>query len=290
MKKLVVAAAVAALGFVGAASAADMPTKAPAYKAPAVPPVSHWTGWYVGLNAGAGWGNNRIDNSFTQGPCVGIIAAACTSLTSTFNSLLPPQFSTGNKVGFLGGGQIGYNWQIAPVWVTGIEADIQGANLSRNASFANGPVPLPGFTFDTVALAGTASQKIDWLGTLRARLGLLPVDTLLVYATGGLAYGHTQTAASFSGAIVGPIDFFPGATALSQSNTRAGWTVGGGLEWMFAPRWSVKGEYLFYDLGHVTLNQTLTLASAGGPSDSFNVQSRVHYNGNIARAGINYHF
>jgi outer membrane immunogenic protein len=113
---------------------------------------------------------------------------------------------------------------------------------------------------------------------------------LLVYATGGLAYGRVQTDASFSAQTFNNgLQLTTGSTAISQSDTRAGWTVGGGLEWMFAPQWSVKAEYLYYDLGTVALNQTLNLV---GPNRNIfdNIQSVAHYKGNIARAGLNYKF
>jgi outer membrane immunogenic protein len=127
---------------------------------------------------------------------------------------------------------------------------------------------------------------------LRGRLGWTPTPPLLVYATGGLAYGHVQTDASFSGqTFFSGTQLITGSTAISQSDTRAGWTVGGGLEWMFAPQWSVKAEYLYYDLGTVTLNQTFTLLGIGNPRNiNDNIQSVAHYRGNIARAGLNYKF
>jgi len=111
--------------------------------------------------------------------------------------------------------------------------------------------------------------------------------------TGGLAYGHIQTGASLSEqAFVGGVLNSSGSTAILQSDTRAGWTAGGGLEWMFAPQWSVKGEYLYYDLGTVSLDQTLVVLSAITPSSFLkdNVQSAAHYRGNIARVGLNYRF
>jgi outer membrane immunogenic protein len=137
---------------------------------------------------------------------------------------------------------------------------------------------------------GTANQKIDWFGTLRGRVGWLPVNALLVYATGGLAYGHVRTNIAFSEHIeqgANPID---GSTAISQSSTRLGWTAGAGLEWMFAPRWSVKGEYLYYDLGSVTLNQTMVVSAVAIPRIGLAIQSEAHYKGNIARLGVNYRF
>jgi outer membrane immunogenic protein len=236
------------------------------------------------LNAGGGWQTATIDNSvlsnsFNTG----------SAIVPAFNAAIPRQFNT-HPSGFIGGGQIGYNYQFAPNWVAGLEADFQGANIKSTASATNAALDVAG---GLLTVAGTGSQEIDWFGTLRGRLGWLPVDPLLVYATGGLAYGHVQTDVSFLG-VRSPngnplLASANGSSAISQSDTRAGWTLGGGLEWMFAPRWTVKAEYLHYDLGTETLNQTLVLNSSVG-FISANIQSASHYRGDIVRAGLNYRF
>ena len=270
------------------AFAADMAIKAP----PPPAPVYSWTGWYIGLNAGGGWRSNTINNSFTQGACSGPSSSPseCATVFSVFNSALPGQFDI-HPSGFIGGGQVGYNYQ-SGAFVWGVETDFQGANIKGNASTtASVPFTFPG----SLVTAGTGSEKIDWFGTLRGRLGWTPTPPLLVYATGGLAYAHVQTGAAFS--LQTSFPFFgqtgSGSTAILQSDTLAGWTVGGGLEWMFAPHWSVKGEYLYYDLGTVSFNQTLGVVGQGVSVGDFfggNIQSAVHYRGNIARAGLNYKF
>lgn len=285
-------AAVAVFGFASVASAADPSVKAqPPLSSPS---VYSWSGFYAGLNAGGGWGNTTIDNSMTPGTC-SQGPQACPSFFGALNTYVPAQFDT-HPSGFIGGGQIGYNYQIMPNWVAGLEADFQGADIKGAANASNSApivlVAVPETPIFTLTAAGR--QKIDWFGTVRGRLGWLPINSLLVYATGGLAYGHVQTGVSFSGNIpttsIIPLN---GSSAVSQSKTLAGWTVGGGLEWMFAPRWSVKGEYLYYDLGTVILNQTtnyvLTLI---GPAFFYNanMQSAAHYRGNIARIGLNYKF
>lgn len=249
---------------------------------PPPPQVYSWTGWYIGLNAGGGWGNTNIDNNTTVSNCVAFLPAVCSLLSSS----VPTQFDT-NPQGFIGGGQIGYNWQINS-YVLSVETDFQGSTIKGSQTVSN--VRL--FFGAPFTVAGTGSQEIDWFGTLRGRLGWLVTDALLVYATGGLAYGHVQTEASFS-VNAPPIGFGKtvGSSTLSQSDTRAGWTVGGGLEWMFAPRWSVKAEYLYYDLGTVSFNQLLTAVDTAGPGISVSaIRSDAHYRGNIARAGVNYHF
>ena len=164
------------------------------------------------------------------------------------------------------------------------------ANIKGDASGANTLV-VAGFPDNPITVSGTGSQKIDWFGTLRGRVGWVPVSPLLVYATGGLAYGHAETDASFVSHI--PSVMFgnvTGATAVSDGDTRAGWTIGGGLEWMFAPQWSIKGEYLYYDLGTASIDQRLTTFGAGILAHMANIHSEAHYHGNIARVGVNYKF
>ena len=276
-------AAVALVGLASVATAADMPVKAPVYKAAPVVAAPNWTGWYLGLNAGGGW-ENTIHNSVTSNSCFAPLN--CGFYGTAFANAVPGQFDD-HPHGFIGGGQIGYNYQTG-AFVLGIETDFQGADINGAASASNtvSSTPLP------VTVAGTGSQKIDWFGTLRGRVGWLPVNSLLVYATGGLAYGHVLTDVAFSGNLPG-IPRATGSIAMNNSTTRAGWTVGGGLEWMFAPNWTVRGEYLYYDLGDVTLNSTLNINAAFVPPvlvTTVGIQSAAHYHGSIARVGVNYKF
>jgi outer membrane immunogenic protein len=120
-----------------------------------------------------------------------------------------------------------------------------------------------------------------------ARATWLDADTAaLIYATGGLAYGQVKTNVSFTG-----FDCFSGscssaASAVTKNDTRAGWTVGGGAEWMFTPQWSIKAEYLFYDLGTQSIDQTLFFSS----TDFTGIHSEAHYHGSIVRGGVNFKF
>src|SRR5262249_22783585 len=124
---------------------------------------------------------------------------------------------------------------------------------------------------------------------LRGRLGWTPSAPLLLYATWGLAYGHTSTSVSFA-EIASLFSGFNANAAASVDAWRTGWTVGGGFEWMFAPQWSVKAEYLYYDLGTVTVNNTITAFSGSTPFFGATIASEANYRGSIARGGINYHF
>lgn len=216
---------------VASATAADLPSRrAPApYIAP--PPVFTWSGIYVGINAGAAFSNNNNNNN---------------NFAFGFNN------NSSNRVGFIGGGQVGYNWQTGPV-VFGLEVDEQyRSSLSNN----NG-----GF--------GGNNNVGSFLGTVRGRLGYAVVPTFMLYATGGLAYGHTDNTAN---------NFF---LFNNTTNRRfgVGYTVGGGAEYMFAPNWSVKAEYLFTDLGRNNNNNAFF----------FNNNS-TRFQFHTARVGVNYHF
>jgi outer membrane immunogenic protein len=287
MKRFAACITPVALLMGSSALAADMALKA---APPASARVFSWTGWYVGLNAGGGWGRDALDNSFIPGACVGDSPAECANEFDLLNATLPAQFDVHPR-GFIGGGQLGYNYQ-SGAFVAGIETDFQGTGLKGNDNTAASVVPA-NFPTALLSTVGTGSEKIDWFGTLRGRLGWAPTPPLLVYLTGGLAYGRVQTGASFSEqAFVGGVLNSSGSAAILQSDILAGWTAGGGLEWMLAPQWSVKGEYLYYDLGTASLNQTLVVVSAITPSSFLkdNIQSAANYRGNIVRIGVNYKF
>jgi outer membrane immunogenic protein len=241
---------------------------APPEPAPAPAASPNYTGFYAGLNGGGGF-ENTINNGVTS----------CSSVFFVWCSLVPGQLNT-RPSGFIGGGQIGYNWQ-SGLYVWGVETDFQGADIRGSATVTNYSTAFPA---DSVTAAG--SQKIDWFGTFRGRLGWTPTPPLLIYATGGLAYGQVKTNVSFAGAGTGVF----GASAVAKTDTRAGWTVGGGAEWMFAPQWSIKAEYLYYDLGTDSVDQTLNLYFGGPLLGSVGIHSAAHYHGNIVRGGVNFKF
>jgi len=124
-------------------------------------------------------------------------------------------------------------------------------------------------------------------------LGFTITPTLLVYGTGGLAYGGVDSSVTIFQQNL-PADSTFGAPFSSIgrfSNTRVGWTAGGGLEWLFAPNWSLKVEYLYYDLGRVNFIMSPLVNSVGGVLVTVGAPSAsTRFNGNIVRAGLNYHF
>lgn len=263
-------AGVLSLGVVQLASAADMPVKAPVYKAPPIV-MYNWTGFYVGGNAG--WVGSATNNVGLTGTDTG---------TGGFGSELadgstPSSFGT-RYSGFIGGAQAGYNWQMG-TWLAGLEADFAWSGASGSTSQVN--LPQPPYPA-RAAITTTASNKLDYLGTFRGRLGVLVTNPLLLYVTGGLAYGKTELGVSSSCPTCAPVRNL----STVNSPTKAGWTIGAGGEWMFAPQWSVKVEYLYYDLG---TNTTTPLTYTYGANTS-TLTASIRENGHIVRGGINFHF
>jgi len=221
MKRILLAGAslFALAGLTGAATAADLGrpiTKAPP---PVVAPIYNWTGLYIGINGGGGWGN------------------------SSWSSSHPGDFDVS---GGLIGGTIGYNWQSGP-WVLGLEGDIDWSNIKGSA------LDLWGAPIET---------KNEWLATLRGRVGYA-FDRFLPYVTGGAAFGDVKGT----------------SVVTSKTDTRAGWTVGGGVEFALMPNLSAKIEYLYVDLGDFDCS----VCSGVSPDD-------VKFTTNIVRGGLNYRF
>jgi outer membrane immunogenic protein len=307
MLRRVLLASVGAMALAGPALAADLtrPPPPPVYVPPAPPPL--WTGFYIGLNAGGTWSsNNTVDTSAFPGPCNpgfgGCSLAVAGPINSSFVSAALATFSTsqGSNGGFIGGGQVGYNYQFGPSWVAGVEADIQGVAGSTGSATFTRVLAEPVFPGNPFLETASVSRRVDYIGTLRGRLGWLATPTFLVYGTGGLAYGGVNATTNITQFIenvdseASPNPFF---STGSLNNTRVGWTAGGGVEWMFLPNWSLKVEYLYYDLGSVTyaLSPLTTFGTAlsavdGGVFSTAFAHSSVRFNGNIVRAGLNYHF
>jgi len=307
MKKLLLSFGALA-SMAGSAISADLPSRKEPITAPQPAPI--WTGFYAGLNAGGTWATNNnvhvveTPNWFnpnlnpTDPPRT--IAAA----TSAGSSIAIPLQT---KANFIGGLQAGYNERVFDKTVFGVETDFQGLiNTGGNAStvaqafgFYYTSAVFGRTNFQTTYNIFSASKNLSYLGTVRGRAGYLVMPSLLVYLTGGLAYGgvnfstYSQQQGSSgvsTGLYIGPSQY---------SGARLGWTAGGGVEWFFMSNWSVKAEYIYYSLGNVGLNMgqsVVTRISAGGGlsiGDVDRIQKLNAYtafNGNIIRAGVNYHF
>jgi outer membrane immunogenic protein len=205
-----------------AASAADLPVRsaAPALPTIAPVPVFTWTGFYVGVNAGYGWQDNNNGSVFVP---AGTFDAPFAGAAGTVT------FGDDSGDGFVGGAQIGYNYQIGS-FVVGLETDLQWADLGADRGVATFPGSFP----DTFVAAGTAGG-IDWFGTVRARVGVA-FDRALIYATGGFAYGGGDTNDEFNGIFD------------SDDDVRTGWALGAGMEYAFTDNLTVGIEGLWVNL------------------------------------------
>jgi outer membrane immunogenic protein len=281
MKRLLGIAAMASL-FAPSAFAADMPLKAP--PPPVVAVVYNWTGFYIGANIGGSWGRERDDGTFSS------VSSAQEFRTAGPTPVGPPVVTTFGPVslfggsdlnGFVGGAQAGYNWQRGN-WLLGIEGDLQGTSERSN----DGHICIVAGCISTTSLFNT-SYRLDWFGTFRGRAGILVSPQFLLYATGGLAYGHI------------------GATEptipLSWGSTRAGWTLGAGGEWALDSNWSIKLEYLYMDLGRfgsASATATTVVNQPNTPSTGFNIVTttttsalwNTRFTDSILRVGVNYRF
>ena len=201
-------------------------------KAPAnIATVTNWTGFYIGIEGGADWGR------FSQ--------------TNTISGVSLGFF---DQKGGLIGGTAGYNWQTGN-WIFGLETDLSWTDLSGTQTC--GPTR-----------TNICTTEMRAFGTLRGRVGMTLLDNVLLYATGGLAYGYIRATRDV------------GAT--ESDNWRAGWTVGGGGEVMLFPHWSVKLEYLYATFpGTAT---TYTIIANGNPI------AATERDVQIVRAGLNWHF
>lgn len=273
-------AAALALAAAAPAEAADLPsTKGPI----APPPVFTWTGFYVGFNTGYAWTAsdpinistlNLVDTSIQGFGPVSALGA-----TGTVRARLD---------GFFFGGQAGYNWQFSERLIAGLEADVQGAGVRGG----NGQVSIFQAPIGFAATSFKLNRQLEYLGTVRGRLGYAVTPTIMAYVTGGLAYGG----ANLSGAVSQSL-----RPSLLQSDTvrgdrydnLVGWTIGAGSEMALGRNLSAKLEYLYYDLGELTLGNpslafTNILTGAQPVVDATTVKAR--YNGHILRLGMNYRF
>ncbi|GAC1503140.1 MAG: porin family protein [Bradyrhizobium sp.] len=242
MKKLLLGTvALVALGATVPALAADLAarpyTKAPAYAAP----IYNWTGFYIGGHIGGAFGGNN-----------------------TFAGL-----STNNDGRFLGGVQVGADYQFAPNWVLGVEGQYSwlGSNNNNSVVFTGGGL---GYVY-------TNNQRA--LGSVTGRLGYTWGPAML-YVKGGYAYSDNNETLLFNGA----------STAFTfDRGHRDGYTVGAGIEYMFAQNWSAKAEYMYYDFGSSRFTNLPALVPFGSfRNDEHTVKVGLNYRFNLGAAGGRY--
>jgi outer membrane immunogenic protein len=228
-------AAVALLAASSAAFAADLAAPAPA---PIIMPTYNWTGFYIGANLGGAWASGTLTDNLTG---------------ASF---------TGNHSGVIGGGTVGYNWQISPNFVVGIEGTFDGTSIGTTSNIVS--VPILGTPTAVQGSIGT-----NWVSTLAARFGIA-VNNILYYAKGG--GGLADNSASLTNTITG--------TSVSTSNTRSGWLVGGGIEYGMTPNWTIKAEYDYLRMSNWTNSGPLS------PVDTFSLSRQI----NMFTVGVNYKF
>lgn len=325
MKKTLLST-IALIAIAGSASAADLPS---IKSAPAPTPLMTWTGFYAGLNVGAGTGSSPIsisglpydpwaqsNNDFHR-----ILNSASNPWWNTETGLISmnSQSRSISQLGVIGGLQFGYNYQFANNIVVGAETDFQGSSINGNTkinTIGNDTLytSLPaaassrGYAADRNMTQQTnISSSIDWFGTVRGKLGYLISPSILTYATGGLTYAGVSASTQTNGGayvigttsvgapvyqgnspIIGP--------SVSSSTTLVGWNVGGGVEWMVRQGWSLKAEAFYYNLSNWNLGSNVVgLQTPTTNSEQFSTwissnNTKIGYNGVVARLGVNYHF
>ena len=253
VKKVLLASAALAL-FASPGFAADLPVKAP----PPPPPVYDWTGLYVGGNIGWGW--SRVDD--TELP-----PGTTAFPTGTV-------FPTGHANGFLGGAQVGFNYQTPYHVVVGVEGDFDWTNIRGTETTISTVTTAP-----FVGFASTSTGKLKDFGLLTGRVGWAAANWLF-YAKGGVALG--QSSSTGVGVLANGTLF----DTFSSSTDRTGWTIGAGVEWGFAPGWSAKIEYNHIDFGSTNLG-VVRVETSGIVATAFESSTeRV----DVVKGGINYRF
>jgi outer membrane immunogenic protein len=237
-------------GAVSGAVAADMPVKAPVYKA--APPS--WTGFYFGVGAGfrADDSNARLTSATQSGPGFTDDLLACLVNIACSNGVRTSATS------FRVSPYVGYNWQFSPLWVAGIEADWGWAG--KTTTFGGMTFPATAFVNGPAFAADTFAVRTTWDASLRGRVGYLVDPRVLLYGTAGVAWQHVEEISN-----CGPFTCAPGGIGpafISQSANKAGPTVGAGIEALFWGNWIARAEYRYADFGHASFADVRTCPAA----------------------------
>jgi opacity protein-like surface antigen len=233
-----------------------------------------WRDVYAGLNGGAAWSAPR--SSVVAAPLGAAVASGPVAAASSFAD------GSNSLSGFVGGVEIGANWRFDTGFVAGVEADLRGVSGNTDTRRQSSTIAAGGGSFTNY---GQRTATLNYLGTIRGRLGYLVTPALQIYGTGGLAYGGVTTNTALLTQPAGAASFTLANPVYRDS--LVGWTAGGGVEWALGSKWSVKLEYLRYDLGAATAS-----ALAVQPSGAFqySATTRTRFDGNLIQAGVNRHF
>jgi outer membrane immunogenic protein len=263
------------------------PTVAAAADFGAPPAPYNWTGVYFGVNGGLGWDNAKTNYSYSSitapappgfenvfGPGGPLNVTGDTAVQSAIaDGYLPVSLGDSSNTFGAVGAQFGYNYQMQQM-VIGFEADLDWADGVRSTNFAAPP------NIANLTNVGHQSVGLEWLGTARLRAGYA-FDRALIFATGGLAYGGVKAESSASEYDGSNTDVFAG----SASGTKVGYTLGGGLEYAFASNMSLKGEYLYYDLGKA--DYAVAAANSVAQGEGLFVNASQRLDGSLVRFGLN---
>lgn len=271
---------------------------AAATPAAAQPAAPSWTGFYVGIDSGYAWSaSNGLSTSAANLACASFGGAcgpgsfgqqlATASVLGATSTLSIP-FG-----GVAGGALAGYNWQAGPAFVVGVETDFHLLGGAQGTASTMSALPVP-FGPSWLVTSLTARKSVASLGTVRLRAGYLALPDLLLYATGGLAYGHVGSRFDIFQTLQPPVGASPSVVASGgKSGMRLGFALGAGLEWLFASNWSLKAEYLYFNLGRLVYpSGPLTFAYSPDGLVSYVdvVQAHTRIAGHTVRIGLNYHF
>ncbi len=272
--------AVAALTAVGtmAAQAADLPTRKEAPAPIFVPPPFTWTGFYIGVNAGGIWPSGGRDASIFDPNSLSMAASSMLGSRAVSDRKAPDSSAAARPA---------TTGRLAPSCSVSKPTSMGRPSASRSITSA---LPLParplrqGLNGDFLTVNG--KNSLTWLGTTRARLGFVatPDNRLMIYATGGVAYGGGNSQFTVFDATTG--SFWSG----NPSSSRVGWTIGGGVEYAITNNITIKGEYLYADLGSSKFTTTRKRASATANFPGVIASGKIDWNASIFRAGVNYKF
>lgn len=275
--RAVLATAFIILGGVSTASAADI--AAAFFKAPASTSAPAWTGPYLGLNGGYAWQDRPVALTMNDPASINGISLVGLGI---------PHEIDGGFAGF----QLGYNWQFNDRWLGGLETDFQFGSIRGEPSLplVTAGAGVPGLVNYT--------ESLKWFGTLRGRLGFLPTESLLLYGTGGLAYGRVNRSANYVSGLVdalGAGNYSYDCVAMqacfagNASQIQFGWTLGGGAEWALWSNITFKAEYLYINLGDGAVTMSaLTTAFGLFPSSMTVASGDTDFH--ILRGGLNARF
>ncbi len=259
-------------------------------------PVFTWSGLYIGFNSGYAWRNSgAFDTSAVnlfETPALPALALPGRLWGPA--SALGATGSVGARLnGFFSGAQLGYNWQFSDRYVAGLEADIQGGGIRGGGGFET-LTPAAVYPPFFAATSVTVHRTLEYFGTVRGRLGYAVTPTMLLYATGGLAYGGISTSTAVRQSLTPSILLSASANS-DYFDNRVGWTVGGGAETALTDNISAKLEFLYYDLGSASVafpnaGPLIHTAVIGPGQVGDATSSSTRFDGFIVRAGLNYRF